>query len=101
MNPQEILAAIKPYLRDLVREILREILLQTAPTGLLQPKDAIAHLGYSSIDSLYEDITAGLLRPNIEVYDRRKPGTQKPRWVVDVAACKRRFAEDPEHRRSA
>jgi hypothetical protein len=102
VNPQEILAAIKPYLKELVREILGEIIAQpSVPTGLLKPKDAIAHLGYSSQDELYDDITSGLLRPGREVFDRRRPGSTKARWVVDVAACKQRFAEDPQHRRSA
>lgn len=102
MSPNEILAAIKPHLKELVREILREIISQpTAPVGLLEPRDAIAHLGYRTTDQLYDDITAGLLRHGVEVHDRRRPGARKARWVVDVDACLRRFAEDPEKRRAA
>ena len=111
MTSKEILDVIKPYLKDLVREALREILSQSSsPSGLMKPKDAIAHLGYDTVDALYSDITAGLLRVKAttksgeivgEVIDIRRPGAQVARWRVDVPACLKRFAEDPEKRRSA
>ncbi|MGG6297840.1 hypothetical protein ACQ4M4_25890 [Leptolyngbya sp. AN02str] len=89
-----------------VREIVREVLIEMIAPGL-QPSDdgwqdattAWEVLGYPSYDALYKDIQAGLLRQGKEVFDRRKPGARKARWTVDVAAAKRRLAENPENRR--
>lgn len=98
MNYNELLAFLKPKLRELIREELLAIFSAPAPTGLLKPKNAIAHLDYEDVNELYADITAGLLRPNKEVFDRRRPGSNKARWVVDVEACRRRYAENPDDR---
>ncbi|MGI8933949.1 MAG: hypothetical protein ACR2FS_07730 [Phormidesmis sp.] len=98
MTFEDILAGLRPHIRRMVRESLQEILLSTDDGDLVTPKIAAKKLGYSDPDSLYKDITEGLLRPGLEVFDRRKPGAQTPRWVVDVKACRDRFAEDPELR---
>lgn len=103
MEVQQIISALRPHIKNMVREALKEILLadNSPHEELLKPKDALKPLGYSSLDAFYTDIDAGLLRPEIEVFDKRKPGGKKARWLVDVSACRKRFAEDPENRRAA
>lgn len=98
MTFDDILAGLRPHIRRMVRESLQEILSGADDDDLVPPKVAAQKLGYGDADSLYKDITEGLLRPGIEVFDTRKPGAQKPRWRVDVKACRDRFAEDPELR---
>ncbi|MFQ3618819.1 MAG: hypothetical protein SNJ57_18160 [Cyanobacteriota bacterium] len=89
-------------IKALIREVLFEVFAEkfsTNEAGLQDTHTAWRNLGYPSYDAMYKDIQAGLLREGKEVFDRRKPGAKIARWVVDVAAAKKRMAENPEQRR--
>jgi len=69
------------------------------PNGCVSIKNAVALLGYSTYIQLWEDINRGLLRLGVEVEDRRRPGSERARYYVNIEAAKKRLAELPEKRR--
>jgi hypothetical protein len=62
--------------------------------------EAAAMLGYDDPRQLRQAVHSGLLRVGIEVRDRRKPNSRKPRWQFHVEQCHKRLKEKPEKRKA-
>lgn len=97
----------REQLKALVLEVLAEIL---APVlGSVQEpnedrwvplKDAWKPLGYSSYDALWRDTTSGIFRRGKELCDRRKPGSKKAVYQINLAKARKRLLEEPSKRRA-
>ncbi len=93
-------------LKVLIREVLAEIFAPTLGHAQLEPqsrwsslKEAWEPLGYPSYSALYKDVKCGLFRVGKELCNRRKPGAKIARHQIDMAAARRRLAQDPSKRR--
>lgn len=95
-----------------IREVVIDVLRELVTSSSRQPKEAPLPdkwvdlrkawdlLGYPSYQALYKAVKSGLLRPGIEVRDRRKPGARIARWQVNLAAAHKRLKSDPTTRRA-
>ena len=101
MEPSIPLSEIERLIEAKVRAVLAEMLgLANQPEPeVLSLKDAVTVLGYSSERQLYRDIEDGLLRIGIEVEDRRRPGTLKARYYIDIPATRARLKRSPQKRK--
>ena len=93
-------ADLETLIEAKVKQILSDMLGVSARSEpkTLSAKDAYPILGYDSIRQLYRDIEDGLLRVGIEVEDRRRPGSERPRYFVDLPAVRKRLKQPPEKR---
>jgi hypothetical protein len=88
-------------LKQLVREVLIELLLEPQPesSDWVDLPKAWQPLGYPSYDALYKDVQRGLFRQGKEVCDRRKPGAKLAKLQINLTAARKRLMEDPSKRR--
>ena len=94
-------------IREVVIEVLRDLIVASSkksssvlPDKWVDLRKAWEILGYPSYQALYKAVKSGLLRPGIEVRDRRKPGARIARWQVNLAAAHKRLKSDPATRRA-
>ena len=102
MEPGIPLSEVERLVEIKVRQVLAEMLgvaTQKEPS-VLSLKDAVSALGYQSERQIYRDIEDGLLRVGIEIEDRRRPGTKKARYFVNIAAVRERLNSPPEKRKA-
>lgn len=95
------LSEVERLIEAKVRLVLAEMLGITnkpEPT-VLSLKDAVTALAYQSERQLYRDIEDGLLRIGVEVEDRRRPGTKKARYYINIPATRKRLNSAPEKRK--
>lgn len=62
--------------------------------------EAWEQLGYSSYASLWAAARSGLFREGKELRDRRRPGSKRARWQIDIPAAQTRL-NTPHDKRSA
>ena len=100
-EPQVPLSHIEEMVERKVKRILADMLglNEQAEPSIKPIAKAFKTLGYESPQGVYKDIRSGLLRVGHEVFDRRRPGSQKPRYVIDIEAAKERLKSDPDRRR--
>lgn len=96
MVDEELIRAIA---RDELRKLLAPLLGESQPE-MADASTACKILGYPSPRALYEDIGSGLFRIGTEVFDRRRPGAGRARYLFDIKACKNRLKADPNRRRA-
>lgn len=97
MEAHEVTQLVRVEVKRILAEMLG-VANQTEPETVPLQK-AVIVLGYDSVRQLYKDIENGLLRVGIEVEDRRRPGTQKARYYVNIPATRKRLQSPPEKRR--
>jgi hypothetical protein len=87
------LEQLETVVKALVRQALAEMLGMDKPETpqWLPLSKASTYLGYDSDASVYRDIEDGLLRIGQEVQDRRRPGTSRPRYYLNIPKCDARF----------
>jgi hypothetical protein len=87
--------------KAIVRETLAEMLGLTSQTQdrWVDLPEAVEPLGYPSYDALYKGVTSGVLRVGHELRDRRKPGSRRPIYQINLALAEKRLSEDQSKRR--
>jgi hypothetical protein len=97
MTPEEIVQLVQIEVQRTLAEMLG---LASQPEPKIVPlRKAIFLLGYETSSQIYKDIENGLLRVGYEIEDRRRPGTKKARYYVDIPASLKRLKHPPEKRR--
>jgi len=102
MEPRIPLSEVERLVELKVRQVLAEMLgvtNQKEPT-VLSLKDAVQALGYQSERQIYRDVEDGLFRVGIEIEDRRRPGTKKARYFVNMPAARERLKHPPQKRKA-
>ena len=90
---------IRAIARDELRQLLSPLLGNPENYDQWLPASAIyQRLGYANEKELYADVRSKLLRIGKEVMDKRRPGSKKPRYRFNVAACEKRLLESPGKR---
>jgi hypothetical protein len=94
VSPEEIKA--------IVRETLAEMFGVAPQTQdrWVSLQDAVDPLGYPSYDALYKGVTSGVFRVGKELRDRRKPGSRRPIYQINLALAEKRLSEDQSKRRA-
>lgn len=102
-EPLVPLSHVDAIIERKVKEVLGKMLglaSQSTEPESVPIAEAATRLGYENPAQIYKDIAAGLLRVGHEVEDRRRPGRQKPRYFINIAAAKTRLKQNPEKRRA-
>lgn len=97
MDAHEVTQLVRAEVKRVLAEMLgvaNQPELETLPL-----QKAVTVLGYDSVRQIYRDIENGLLRVGVEVQDRRRPGTQKARYYINIPATRKRLQSPPEKRR--